>query len=39
MTKQDELNDQTVNMARFETIKTVENDKTHVIASADSNSA
>jgi hypothetical protein len=39
MTKQDELNDQTVNMARLETIKTVENDKTYIIASADSYSA
>jgi hypothetical protein len=33
MTKQDELNDQAVNRARFGTIKTVENDKTHIIAS------
>jgi hypothetical protein len=33
VTKQDELNDQAVNRARFETIKTVENEKTHFIAS------
>jgi hypothetical protein len=33
MKKQEELNDQAVNRARFETIKTVENDKTHIIAS------
>jgi hypothetical protein len=31
--KEDELKDQAVNRARFGTIKTVENDKNHIIAS------